>query len=75
MRAIGFTVGSLDAKASLTLTLSRKRERGNRALYAKIRCSAQERQTMATTHPIDTNQIRARIGDLKERVASLRGYL
>jgi hypothetical protein len=30
---------------------------------------------MATTHPIDTNQIRARIADLKERVASLRGYL
>ena len=30
---------------------------------------------MATTHPVDTNQIRARIGDLKERVASLRGYL
>ncbi|HKE47026.1 MAG TPA: peptide chain release factor 2 [Rhodanobacteraceae bacterium] len=30
---------------------------------------------MATTHPIDTNQVRARIGDLKERVASLRGYL
>ena len=30
---------------------------------------------MATTHPIDTNQIRARIGHLKERVASLRGYL
>jgi hypothetical protein len=30
---------------------------------------------MATTHPIDTNQIRARIVDLKERVASLRGYL
>jgi len=30
---------------------------------------------MATTHPIDTNQIRSRIGDLKERVGSLRGYL
>jgi hypothetical protein len=30
---------------------------------------------MATTHPIDTNQIRARIGDLRDRVASLRGYL
>jgi hypothetical protein len=30
---------------------------------------------MATLHPIDTNQIRARIGDLSERVASLRGYL
>jgi hypothetical protein len=30
---------------------------------------------MATTQPIDTNQIRSRIVDLKERVASLRGYL
>jgi hypothetical protein len=30
---------------------------------------------MATTHPIDTNQIRTHIVDLKERVASLRGYL
>ena len=30
---------------------------------------------MATAHPIDTNQIRSRIGDLKERVATLRGYL
>jgi hypothetical protein len=30
---------------------------------------------MATTLPLDTNQIRAHIGDLRERVASLRGYL
>jgi hypothetical protein len=30
---------------------------------------------MATTQPLDTHQIRARIADLKERVASLRGYL
>jgi len=35
----------------------------------------QRYDSMATTHPIDTNQIRARIVDLKERVASLRGYL
>ena len=32
-------------------------------------------ENMATAHPIDINQIRSRIGDLKERVASLRGYL
>jgi len=31
--------------------------------------------SMATTHPIDANQIRARIGNLRDRVASLRGYL
>ena len=30
---------------------------------------------MASTHPIDTNQLRTRIVDLKERVGSLRGYL
>lgn len=30
---------------------------------------------MATTHPIDTHQVRAEIADLKQRVASLRGYL
>ena len=37
--------------------------------------STDDKTAMATTHPIDTNQIRARIVDLKERVASLRGYL
>jgi predicted Zn-dependent protease len=34
-----------------------------------------QKSPMATTHPLDTNQIRSRIGDLKERVSSLRGYL
>ena len=44
-------------------------------IFVKIRKPTQGQQaTMAITH-FDTNQIRARIGDLKERVASLRGYL
>jgi hypothetical protein len=44
-------------------------------IFVKIRKPTQGHQaTMAITH-FDTNQIRARIGDLKERVASLRGYL
>jgi hypothetical protein len=30
---------------------------------------------MAIAQPIEPYELRARIGDLKERVASLRGYL
>ena len=54
--------------------LSRKCERG-KAFTLKSTIHPGIEYIMATTHPIDTNQIRARIGDLKERVASLRGYL
>ena len=54
--------------------LSRKREWRN-AFTLKSTIQPWIEYIMATTHPIDTNQIRARIGDLKERVASLRGYL
>ena len=61
---------------ALTPALSRKRERGKSGVCGKMTDRRPEtKRTMATAHPIDTNQIRSRIGDLKERVASLRGYL
>jgi hypothetical protein len=53
---------------------SRKSETG-KAFTLKSTIHPRIQNIMATTHPLDTNQIRARIGDLKERVASLRGYL
>ena len=52
-----------------------RRDDGVAAVTLKLQVQRRTTRIMATTHPIDTNQIRARIGDLRDRVASLRGYL